>query len=157
VTWDNAQLVHWVDSAGVRDRCRLLGMRDDLPDLNNAFDIASLSSMAEAFPNVVLEAMACGVPCVVTDVGDAAHMVGGTGTVVPRRDPQALAQAWSAMLRMDCAERAALGAAARQRVLDEFSLARAVARYEHLFAELAGRDGIQQLAAQEQPCADLAA
>ncbi|ALA60764.1 glycosyltransferase family 4 protein [Nitrospira moscoviensis] len=157
VTWDNAQLVHWIDSAGVRDRCRLLGMRDDLPDLNTVFDIASLSSMAEAFPNVVLEAMACGVPCVVTDVGDAAHMVGDTGTVVPRRDPQALAQAWSAMLRMDCAERAALGAAARQRVLDEFSLARAVARYEHLFAELAGRDGIQQPAAQEQPCADLAA
>jgi glycosyltransferase involved in cell wall biosynthesis len=157
VAWDNPQLVRWIDMAEVRTRCLLLGMRDDLPDLNNVFDIASLSSMGEAFPNVVIEAMACGIPCVVTDVGDAAHMVADTGAVVPRRDPQALAAAWSAMLRMDRAERTRLGTAARQRVLSEFSLTRAVARYEHLFAELAGRGGTPQPATQEQPCAELAA
>jgi len=156
VTWDNEQLVRWIDASGVRDRCVLLGPREDVADLNNGFDVASLSSMAEAFPNVVLEAMACGIPCVVTDVGDAALMVGETGAVVPRRNPEALAHAWSAMLRMDRTERERLGAAARQRVLDEFSLARAVARYEHLFAELAGRS-VMRPAAQEQPCADLAA
>jgi glycosyltransferase involved in cell wall biosynthesis len=75
---------------------------------------------------------------------------------VPRRDPRALAEACSAMLRMDRAEREQLGAAARQRVLSEYSLTRAAARYEHLFAELAGRSETQP-AAQEQPCADLAA
>jgi glycosyltransferase involved in cell wall biosynthesis len=137
VTWENAELVRLIDDAGIRERIFLLGKRDDIPELTTAFDIASLSSMGEGFPNVVVEAMACGVPCVVTDVGDSARIVADTGTVVPRRDPRALADAWQAMLEMEPAKRAQLGLAARRRVMEEYSLSQIVSRYESLFEELA--------------------
>jgi glycosyltransferase involved in cell wall biosynthesis len=143
VTWDNAQLVKWIEDSGIRARCLLLGTREDIPDVNNVFDVASLSSMGEAAPMVIIEAMACGIPCVVTDVGDAASIVGDTGAVVPRRDPAALAGAWSAVLKMERAERLRLGVAARRRAMMEFSLTRAVSHYENLFAELACRRGTQ--------------
>jgi glycosyltransferase involved in cell wall biosynthesis len=137
VTWENAELVKWIEDAGIRERCFLLGKRDDIPDLTTAFDIATLSSMGEGFPNVVIEAMACGVPCVVTDVGESARIVANTGTVVPRRDPQALADAWHAMLKMDRTTHAQLGLAARRRVMEEYGLSQIVSRYESLFEELA--------------------
>lgn len=158
VTWENDQLVRWIEMSGIRHRCLLLGMRSDIPRILNACDLASLSSMAEGCPNVVIEAMACGIPCVVTDVGDAAQIVGETGAVVSRRNPQALTHALSAMLRMDRAERTRLGVAARQRVITEFSLTRAVFQYEKLFEELACRGGSQRLQpSEEKPCAELAA
>src|SRR5438128_5050560 len=67
------------------------GARSDMPDVYSAFDINVLSSISEGCPNVVGEAMACTVPCVVTDVGDAAMLVGDTGFVCSPQDPQALA------------------------------------------------------------------
>ena len=138
VTWENVQLVRWIDDARIRERVFLLGKRDDIHNLTAAFDFASSSSsMGEGFPNVVIEAMACGVPCVVTDVGDSARIVADTGTVVPRRDPPALADAWHAMLKMDRTTRAQLGLAARRRVLEEYNLSQIVSRYESLFIELA--------------------
>ena len=146
VTWENAELVKWIEDAGIRERCLLLGKRDDIPDLTAAFDIATLSSMGEGFPNVVVEAMACGVPCVVTDVGDSARIVADTGAVVPRRDPRALANAWHAMLKMHRTTRAQLGLAARQRVIDQYSLPQIVSRYESLFEELACGNRTQQRA-----------
>ncbi|MEK7351419.1 MAG: glycosyltransferase, partial [Nitrospirota bacterium] len=117
----------------------LLGRRDDdIAHVTAALDIASLSSShGEGFPNVVSEAMCCGVPCVVTDVGDAALIVGQTGIVVPPRNPQALAAAWRAMLEMGREGRRPLGIAARQRISERFDIAEITGRYEHLFEELA--------------------
>lgn len=140
VTWENEELVKWINDAGIHERVFLLGKRDDIPELTAAFDIASLSSMGEGFPNVVVEAMACGVPCVVTDVGESARIVGDVGVSVPRRDPQALANAWLKVLTMDGDDRKRLGLSARERVIQHYSLTQIVSRYERLFEELAGKE-----------------
>jgi len=137
VDGSNAELTGWIDQAGVRPVFRLLGRRDDLPRLNAAFDIAALSSRyGEGFPNVVGEAMACGIPCVVTDVGDAGYIVGETGITVPPQDPGALAAAWAQLMEMGQEGRQALGDRARERVEQEFDLNVIVCRYEQLYREL---------------------
>src|SRR6185295_19470828 len=107
--------------------------RHDTPRLAAALDVFSLSSYDESCPNVIGEAMACGVPCVVTDVGDTVWIVGDTGRVIPRRDSQALALAWKDMINLGAAGRKALGSRARERVVGHFPIEAAVARYEALY------------------------
>jgi glycosyltransferase involved in cell wall biosynthesis len=116
----------------------LLGERTDLAAVNSSFDIATLSSLGEGFPNVIAEAMACEVPCVSTDVGDARWIIGETGRIVPPRDPEALAAAWADVIAMGSERRRELGIRARARVAAKFSLDRAVARYEALYCEVLG-------------------
>ena len=135
----NQQLSDWITKAGIKSRCHLLGRREDTPKINAAVDVATLSSaFGEGFPNVLGEAMACGVPCVTTDVGDSSLIVGETGIVVPPRDPAALANGWMTLLKMNREERKRLGMAARQRVEEKFSLPSIVARYEKLYGDLVG-------------------
>jgi glycosyltransferase involved in cell wall biosynthesis len=75
------------------DRCLIwAGERIDMPRVYNALDLAVLSSCTEGCPNVITEAMATGVPCVVTDVGDSAKIIGDQRLVCPSRDPRLLAQ-----------------------------------------------------------------
>jgi glycosyltransferase involved in cell wall biosynthesis len=140
ITPANNELVEWITASGIRDRCHLLGRREDMPRLTAALDIATTTSAyGEGFPNVVGEAMACGVPCVVTDVGDSALIVDCTGTVVPPRDPGALADGWRALLYLGAEGRVRLGSAARRRVEDNFSLPAIVTRYENLYEGLAAQ------------------
>ena len=121
-------------------RLHLLGLRSDIPRIDAALDIAVLSSVGgEAFPLAIGEAMASGVPCVVTDVGDAAVLVGDTGTVVPSSDPQRLATAIGDLLDRPLDVRRGLGAAARARVVANYELDHIVGRYEELYRELVGR------------------
>src|SRR6185503_9929721 len=91
VTWENAKLRGWIEETGLRKQYRLVGRRQDMARLTAALDIGtSSSSYGEGFPNVIGEAMSCGVPCVVTDIGDSALIVGQTGRVVPAQNPEAL-------------------------------------------------------------------
>lgn len=122
---------------GIGDRVIWAGARKDIATVNCAFDIATCCSVSESFPNVVGEAMACGVPCVVTDVGDSAMLVGDTGTVVQPRSPSALASAWLAMIAGGKVVRANLGGRARERIQSDFSLDRVVADYEDLYTAVA--------------------
>jgi glycosyltransferase involved in cell wall biosynthesis len=131
-------LQNLISEMGLRDRIHLLPEQNDAPRFFAALDVAVSSSYGEAFPNVVGEAMACGTPCVVTDVGDSAYIVGDAGVMVPPRDPAALAAGILRILDLDRATHAALGCAARERILSTFSLERAAARYEQLYLELAG-------------------
>ena len=86
---------------------------------------------------VIGEAMACGVPCVATDVGDSAIIIGETGVVVPPRDPQALATAWSQLLlEINREERLRLGLAARKRIMERYSLEKTVEQYGRLYESL---------------------
>jgi glycosyltransferase involved in cell wall biosynthesis len=137
VTAENAMLRIGIEDAQLSGRVHLLGPCADVPGLTAAFDIAALASLSEGFPNVVAEAMACGVPCVVTDVGDAASIVGDTGIVVPPEDPTALAEGWSQLLALSATERNRLGQRARDRIEREFSLAHTVTQYEAFYSSLA--------------------
>ena len=132
----NRELMELIDGAGLRDKMHLLGERTNLSEITAALDIATSSSLSEAFPNVIGEAMACGVPCVVTDVGDSAAIVGETGKVVPPKDSDALAIGWDNILGLSLEQRKRLGDAARQRILDNFSLPSIVAQYESLYVRV---------------------
>jgi glycosyltransferase involved in cell wall biosynthesis len=139
---ENAELAGLLAAHRLRDRFHLLGRRDDMPRVLNALDIASLSSaFGEAFPLAIGEAMACGVPAVVTDLGDCAHLLGDTGRVVPPRDPAALADAWEALVALGPEGRRALGLAARERVATHFALPRIAEQYAALYRRAAAGAG----------------
>lgn len=133
---DNQILREWIDQAGIADKVKLLGRRNDIPRLLSALDIATSSSRGEGFPNAVGEAMACEIPCVVTDVGDSAALVGHTGIVVPARNPEALAAGWLNLIQRGDTARQLLGESARLRVRELFSLEAVVDRYERLYFNL---------------------
>ncbi len=135
---NNAELMHWIHQAGagLADVCHLLGVRDDMPRFFAAIDIATSPSVSEAFPNAVGEAMACGTPCVVTNVGDSAALVGDTGKVVPAGDPNALAAALRELLTSGPEVREQLGALARKRIEQRFSLGSVVERYQETYRQI---------------------
>jgi glycosyltransferase involved in cell wall biosynthesis len=123
--------------AGLDGRFHLLGPRDDIPRLTAALDVLVSSSIyGEGFPNVLGEAMACGVPCVTTDVGDSAIVVGDTGSVVAAHDSTALCSAIAEIVELDQPARAALGRAARERVEERFALPGVVDRFQSLYDEV---------------------
>jgi len=120
----------------LEQRFYFVGERKDVPDLMRAMDLFCLSSWSEAFPNVLGEAMALGVPCVATDVGDSRDIVGETGIVVPPSDSKALSDGLLAMLNRTANEREALGRAARARIEMYYSLPSVVAQYRELYERL---------------------
>lgn len=132
--WQNSTLVDWIRSAGIESACILLGRRVDLHEVYTAFDAFVMSSSnAEGFPNVLGEAMACAVPCVATDVGDARLIVGDTGHIVPPRDPEQLCAALISVINLNIDNRTQLGRAARARIVENFALPAIVRQYEELY------------------------
>ncbi|MEM5545020.1 glycosyltransferase [Sulfitobacter sp. AS92] len=120
---------------GIADNISCLETRADVAALVPAFDAFLLSSAwGEAFPLAVAEAMAAGVPCIVTDVGDCAELVGPTGAVVPPRDLAAMARALSGILDLTPSERTASGLAGRARVAERFSFDPYIAAHETFYA-----------------------
>jgi glycosyltransferase involved in cell wall biosynthesis len=137
VTRENPDLMRWIGATGIASHFFLLGERQDVPRVLAGLDLASMSSsFGEAFPLSVCEAMACGIPCVVTNVGDTNLIVGDTGRVVPPGDPEALAGAWAQVLAQEEPERRRIGETARQRIQMQFSLSIASGRYVSLYREL---------------------
>lgn len=137
VSWDNPALAGPIYAAGLAERCHLLGPRNDMPALNAALDIGvCASAYGEGFPNSIGEAMACGIPCVVTDVGDCARLIGDTGRLVPPRTPSALTAALGGLLRLRPEARQALGAAARQRIARHYALEQIAERYTARYLQL---------------------
>jgi glycosyltransferase involved in cell wall biosynthesis len=133
----NAELVSAVASRRLSNSVLLLGEREDVPALANAFDIGVLSSVSEGFPNAIGELMASGVPCVVTDVGDSRFLIGETGYTVPPGDAVALASAFDRLIRMGHEARRNLGSKARARVASLFSIASVASSFEALYSESA--------------------
>ena len=129
----NEKISRQVDQSGLRKRVHLLGVRTDVERLVSGFDLFCLSSKTESFPNALAEAMACEVPSIATDAGDATEIMGETGLVVPRQSPRQLAHALLAALTWSPAERVARGEAARARIVSHFSLARMLQGHDELY------------------------
>jgi glycosyltransferase involved in cell wall biosynthesis len=127
-------IVREAELLNLSERVHLLGVRDDVRPIYAALDIFVLPSESEAFPMVVLEAMASGLPVVATDVGDTKQIVedGLSGRVVPARDADALARALSEFIN-DRERALRIGAAARQRVEACFSSAQMAGAYLGLY------------------------
>ncbi|MDA8560537.1 glycosyltransferase [Nitrospinae bacterium] len=124
---------------GLDDALIWAGEHSNVMEVYNAFDIACSSSFfGEGFPNVIGEAMACGVPCVVTDVGDSALITGQTGLVVPPKDSEALCSAWIEMLSLETNDFRAKSVMARDRVKSQFSIAQLLRATERALCEEVG-------------------
>lgn len=102
------------------------GERSDMLSVYNALDICTLPSVSEATSNVIGEAMACGVPCVATDVGDSAQLIGSLGEIVPPRDPEALKRGILTLLDRLDKERMELNKKVAQRINEQFSVSNLV-------------------------------
>jgi glycosyltransferase involved in cell wall biosynthesis len=134
VSVENDELRLEVEALNLKGHVHLAGERDDIPRLMNAMDLFVLSSThGEGFPNVLGEAMASGVPCVTTDVGEAGDIVAETGRVVPPGNPDALADAVTHFVRVDAEEYSDLARQARQRIITHYSLESVAERYGRLY------------------------
>ncbi|MGX1091396.1 glycosyltransferase involved in cell wall biosynthesis [Streptomyces albogriseolus] len=112
-------------------------------DVHAGATVTVLSSVVEGFPAGLIEAMFCGRATVSTDVGAVVEVIGGTGLVVPPRNPRALAEACVSLLR-DPERRARLGAAARARALELFSVEQNVAAFHGLYLETVARTPVRR-------------
>lgn len=133
---DNEIIQEWIHNTGFGDRFVLLGERTDTSECLAAMDIFCLSSRTEALPTVIAEAMAMETPCVATDVGDTALLLGRTGIVAPPRNPKALAEALKQMIAKPISERLEIGKRAKERIEAEYTIDRARIRYENLYKNL---------------------
>ena len=150
VDGDNTELVRLAAESGCRERLHLVGRQDDMPTWQAALDVAFLASHTEGLPNTVGEAMACGVPCVVTDAGGSAQLVGSAGRVVPVGGAGELAGAIDELLQMTVLERRRIGDAGRRRIIEEFGLERMVGRFEQLWDDVLGLAPRQEQTITEQ-------
>lgn len=130
---ENLKLFQQIKNFSLQDRFYLLGERYDIPRLLSAFDVLASSSVSEGFSNVIGEAMACETPCVVTDVGDSAAIVGNNDFVVPPQEVQKLSEAIQKILSMGIKERKMLGKKMRDRIDKNYSINVIIDQYQDLY------------------------
>jgi glycosyltransferase involved in cell wall biosynthesis len=142
---ENEMIARMSRELGIGERLHLLGECSDVRAVLSALDIAVCSSHSESFPNSIGEAMACGVPCVVTDVGDCARLVGDGGVVVPRGNKNDLAQGILQIAQMAAEQRSVLGLRARERIIMHFSLRSVLTRFSALYDQVVEQRAAQKL------------
>lgn len=138
LTFDDDYLGKLLPDPELREKIIALGPREEIPKLMSAMDVFLLTSIAEGFPNVVAEALACGVPCVVTTCGDAGEMVGDTGWIRPVGDVDGLAADLRAALDEDPSAHEERSRRARQRAVDRYGIDRMVSSYDAVWRRVAG-------------------
>lgn len=131
----NEELMHWIQAAQPREPFLLLGEKSDTAACFCGFDVFALSSRNEAFPNVVAEAMAAGLPCVVTDVGDVRFLVEDAAQVVGAGDVAAMTRELLSLVR-DPALRESVGQKALQRVSEQFSMEACAQKFHKVYQEV---------------------
>ena len=137
IDWENGTLVNWVDLYYGRQGIHLLGLRMDIPQIIAGLDLlVSSASYGEGFPNVIVEAMACQVPVVGTDIGETAEIIGDEGWVVERENPEALAAAMLDACHVDAQKKLDLVIRGRARMERDFSVEQMCSRYEDLYTRI---------------------
>ena len=132
---NNVELTTWIENAGLAPQFRLLGPRGDIPRVLNAMDVYLLPSVTEGMPNAIGEAMACGLPVVSTDVGDAGRLLNDCGEIVPADNIPAMTAAVHRLFEKDVAQRTEQGERSRARIRDEFSLDAIANQYDEVWRE----------------------
>jgi uncharacterized SAM-binding protein YcdF (DUF218 family) len=132
----NRSLVTEIEQYGLRDRIVLLGIRQDVPRIMAGLDCLVSTSTSEGFPNVIGEAMACGVPCVATDAGDSRLIVGDTGTILPIGDVAGVVAGVWQLMDASAEERQARSARCRRRIVEHYELTDIASRYAEFYREL---------------------
>ncbi|MDQ1638987.1 MAG: hypothetical protein QOF62_2326 [Pyrinomonadaceae bacterium] len=140
VSWDNRPLRQLIQDLALTSAVHLLGPRPDMPRIIAALDIAASASYGEGFPNAIGEAMACAVPCVVTDVSDLSWIIKNAGIVVPKNDASSMAQAFAEMLELGVEARHVLGGNGRARVMEHFRLTAIAEKYSTLYESVLARN-----------------
>ncbi len=148
----NRELAELLQSTGMASRFHLLGPIRDMPAFYSAMDLVVSSSISEAFPLVLGEAMACGTVCVATDVGDSALILKGVGEIAPPGDPASLASACVEVLRRDVHTRHQMGLTARQSVAERFGLDAVTRQYERLYSRVLDDREVLPIATERFPC-----
>lgn len=136
ITPENIVLVDMLRQARLENRCHLLGMRQDMPWMLAAWDVVVSSSRSEALSNTLIEAMACGTPCVATDVGDTAFIVGDFGITVPAQNAEKLAGGILKVLALDPEALQTLKEGARQRIVANFDIKKISAQTGNLYQSI---------------------
>jgi glycosyltransferase involved in cell wall biosynthesis len=136
----NANLMSWIHEHNLQNFFVLLGERDDVSVCLAAMDVFCMPSRTEGFPNGLGEAMAMGLPCVATEVGDTAVLAGGTAVLVPAQDEQALARGLLEVIALPKEQRNEMGKRSKEQVIAEFSIEKACERFTAVYQEIVSRD-----------------
>lgn len=152
LTADNPEIAPYLARSPHPERFHLLGLRGDMPSVYPALDLFALAAaFGEGWPLTIGEALACGVPCVATDLGDCKDLIGDCGEAVPCKDPAALSAAWARLLALSPAETSTLKQRCRQRIVDHFNIDDVIRQYETAYEKLAAR-GSQKPAPETRSC-----
>ncbi len=133
----NEELLRLIKDNELTDCVSLLGRRSDIPSVMNGIDLFVLSSaFGEAFPNVLNEAMACGTPCIATDIGDSRSIIGDTGWITPIKDPLVIANAIIEAAEEKLSNKVSWlrrEKACRERIVENFSIQKMVKKYKEIW------------------------
>lgn len=134
-TWDNIQLVNWIERYNLESKFVLLGERSDVPVCLAIMDVFCLHSKTEGFPNVLGEAMAMGLPCVATNVGDAKVIQGNTGKTVGL-NAVSISNGINELLNLDKPSLVEVGEQAREQLRNNYSLPKIIRQYSNIYKSL---------------------
>jgi len=129
----NSKLMKMISKEGIQDFIHISDSKLEATNILLACDILVSSSKFESFPNIICEAMACSIPCVVTNVGDCAEIVGETGVIVSANDADELSSAIMGLINMPLKDRKKLGENARLRIKNNFSLSLMMEKYNNIY------------------------
>ena len=136
ITAENQTLMAMLDKAGLQQQTYLLGAQNDIASIMNGIDVLLSSSDGEAFPNVLGEAMACGTPCIATDVGDCKTIIADTGKVVAAGDMDALAKATIELLSLTDKNRSILDRNARMRIESHYEIGKIASDFRACYLQI---------------------